>query len=95
MIIDLIKFTAKDDCVDGAIEAMKIQTQANKTDEGCEMSHVFQSKTNPNELFMLLGWENQEAVDKHLATEHDAQFRVNVDDKVVGPPEFFDWTQII
>ena len=95
MISDLLKFTAKDGCVDAVIEAMKIQAEANKQDEGCLMSYVYQSNSNSKEIFMLLGWENQEAVDKHLATEHDAQFRESVDDKIDGPPEFFDWTQII
>ena len=52
-------------------------------------------KTNSAELFMLLGWENQEAVDKHLATQHDADFRAAIDDKLAAPPDFFEWTQII
>lgn len=95
MIIDLIKFTVKQNDIDGALQAMKTQTEANRHDEGCAMSHVFQSNKNPAELFMLLGWENQEAVDKHLATQHDADFRVAIDDKLAGPPEFFEWTKII
>ena len=95
MIIDMIKFTAKNDCIDGAVMAMTVQTEANRLEAGCMLSHVFQSKTNPAELFMLLGWESQEAVQKHLATPHDAEFRVALDDKIAGPPEFFEWTQII
>jgi quinol monooxygenase YgiN len=95
MIIDLIKFTAKADCIDGAIKVMKTQSDANQNDQGCMITHVFQSMKNPAELFMLLGWENQEAVEKHLASAHDAEFRENVDDKIAGPPEFFEWTQII
>jgi quinol monooxygenase YgiN len=94
MIIDLIKFTAKPECLDEVIRHMKTQTEANRHDEGCAMSHVFQSKTNPNDIFMLLGWESPEAVEKHLATPHDAEFRANVDDKIVGPPEFYDWNMI-
>jgi quinol monooxygenase YgiN len=95
MIIDLLKFTVQDACADDVIRAMKIQAEANKKDEGHVMTHVFQSNANPNELYMLLGWENQEAVDKHLATEHDEVFRVSIDDKLDGPPAFFEWTQII
>jgi len=93
-MIDLIKFTVKPDCIDGAIEAMKIQTEANRKDEGCLLSHVFQSKKNPAEFYMLLAWANQEAVDKHLATQHDADFRAAMDDKLACPPDFFEWTQI-
>jgi quinol monooxygenase YgiN len=95
MIIDLIKFTVRPDGVDGAVRAMKTQTEANRGDEGCMLSHVFQSKKSPAELFMLLGWENQAAVDRHLATQHDADFRAAMDEKLAGPPEFYDWTQLI
>lgn len=94
-MIDLIKFTVRTECIDSAVAAMKTQTEANRKDEGCLMSHVFQSKKNPAELFMLLGWENQAAVDKHLATQHDADFRVALDDKLAGPPDFYEWTQVI
>ena len=95
MVIDLIKFTVKADGVDGAVTAMKTQTEANRQDAGCLMSHIFQSDKNPAELYMLLGWEDQEAVDKHLATDHDAEFRAALDETLAGPPEFFEWTQLI
>ncbi len=95
MIIDLAKFTAKDGCVDETIRYMKLQAEDNKSDAGFVMAHVFQSKSNPNELYMLLGWENQEAVEKHLATEHDAAFIVNMDKNIIGPPEMLDWTQLV
>lgn len=95
MIIDLIKFTVKTDYVSGAIQAMKTQTEQNRQDEGCLMSHVFQSKAKPEELYMLLGWESPESVEKHLATPHDADFRRSMDDKIAAPPEFFEWTMIM
>jgi quinol monooxygenase YgiN len=95
MIIDLVKFTARQDAIDGALEAMKTQTVANRGDEGFVLTHVFQSKANPAELYMLLGWENQEAVDKHLATQHDAEFIKALDPCLAGPPDFSDWTLII
>ena len=95
MIVDLLKFTAKTECLEAVIQHMKTQIEQNKSDEGCLLSHVFQSKKNPDELFMLLGWESPEAVEKHLAAPHDAEFRVNVDDKIAGPPEFFEWSMLL
>jgi quinol monooxygenase YgiN len=95
MIIDLLKFTIKDGGLDEAVRAMKVQAAANQDDEGHLMTHVFQSNANPNELFMLLGWEDQAAVDKHLASAHDAEFRASVDGALAGPPDFFEWTQLI
>jgi quinol monooxygenase YgiN len=73
---------------------MKTQTEQNRNDEGCLLSHVFQSKTNPAELFMLLGWESPEAVAKHLAAPR-RRIPAHMDDKITAPPEFYDWTMLI
>lgn len=95
MIIDLVKFTVKSSCVPGAIAAMTAQTDHNKREPGCVLSHVFQSQGKPEELYMLLGWESEEAVAHHLKTAHDAEFREALDDKLVGPPEFFAWSLLM
>lgn len=95
MIVDLIKFVIKPECLETAIIHMKTQTEQNRLDEGCVMSHVFQMNANHNELYMLLGWESPVAVEKHLATVHDAEFRVNMDDKLASTPIFLDWTMLI
>ena len=94
MITDLLKFRIKAECVDEAIELMKKQMKNNLGDDGCLASKTFQSKTNPNELFLMLVWENQEAIDKHLKSEHDNKFREGLDPLLAGPPEFFDWEQV-
>ena len=94
MITDLLKFTVKEGAIADASELMKKQMQNNLGDEGCLMAKAFRSNTNPNEIFVLLGWENQEAIDKHLKTDHDQKFRVDLDPLLAGPPEFFDWETI-
>ena len=94
MITDLMKFTIKDGCAAEAGEVMKKQMKNNLGDEGCLMSNVFQSKTNPNEFYLLLGWENQDAIDKHLKSSHDLKFREDLDPLLAGPPEFYDWEKL-
>ena len=94
MIIDLLKFTIKEEAVASAIGLIKQQMQKNLGDEGCLMAKAFRSKTFPNEIFVLLGWENQAAIDKHLKTDHDRMFRMNLDPLLMGPPEFYDWETI-
>jgi quinol monooxygenase YgiN len=95
MLVDLLKFTVKPGFAEKVIGHMKDQTVATRHDEGCVLANVFQSDTDEHTLFMLLAWENQEAVDKHLATAHDLEFRNNVDDLLAGPPEFMNWKKII
>ena len=94
MIVDLLKFTIKEGRAAEAIELMKRQMRNNLGDEGCQISKTFQSKTNANELFLLLVWENQEAIDKHLKSDHDLKFREDLDPLLAGPPEFYDWTPV-
>ena len=91
MIIDLLKFTIKEGCVAEAIELMKTQMKNNLSDEGCHLSNAFRSKTNPNDIFMLLGWENQEAIDRHLKADYDREFVEALDPLLDGKPEFSDW----
>ena len=90
MITDLLKFNIKEGCVAEAIELMRKQMKNNLGDEGCLMSNTFQSKINPTELYMLLGWENQDAIEKHLKSDHDNAFRVELDPLLAGPPEFIE-----
>ena len=94
MIVDLLKFQIKDGCAGEAAELFKRQMKNNLGDEGCLLSKALRSKTDPNEFYVLLGWEGPEAIEKHLKTEHDLQFRVDLDPFIAGPPEFFDWETI-
>ena len=94
MITDLLKFTISEECIEDAIVLMRAQMKNNLSDKGCLTSKTFRSKTNPNELFLLLVWENQESIDNHLKTDHDKKFRENLDPMLAGPPEFYDWEEI-
>lgn len=95
MIIDLIKATVKKEYIDEAAEAMKVQTLQTKEDEGCALSHVFQSKSDPAVFYMLIGWESPEAIEKHLSTEHDMAFREKMDSKMAVPIEMIDWQMLV
>jgi len=94
MITDLLKFTIKEGSMEAAAELMKKQTKNDLGDEGCLMAEAFRSKTDANTIFLLLGWENQAAIDKHLKTAHDLLFRENLDPLLAAPPIFFDWETI-
>jgi len=94
MITDLLKFTIKEEYIVDAAELMKKQMKDNLADQGCLISKAFRSKTDTSEIYMLLGWEDQTAIDKHLKTDHDQQFIKDLDPMLVKQPEFFDWETI-
>jgi quinol monooxygenase YgiN len=95
MMIDLIKAIIKKEFIDEAAETMKIQTLQTKEDEGCVLSHVFQSNADPAVFYMLIGWENPEAVEKHLNSEHDQKFREKMDEKMAAPIEMINWKLLV
>jgi len=94
MITDLLKFTIREEAVEDAAKLMKSQMKNNLGDEGCLIAKAFRSNINRNEIFVLLGWEDQAAIDKHLKTDHDRKFREDLDPLLAGPPEFYDWETI-
>ena len=94
MITDLLKFTIKEGHTEEAIKLFTEQMKNNLGDEGCMMSKAFQSQTKTNEIFLLLCWENQQAIDKHLQTDHDLAFRSKLDPIIIGPPDRLDWETI-
>jgi quinol monooxygenase YgiN len=95
MITDLLKFTVKEKEIPAAAELFRKQMKNNLGDEGCLMSKIFQSKTNLCEFYLLLCWENSEAIEKHLKSEHDLKFREYLDPILAGPPEFYHWDEIV
>jgi len=94
MIIDLLKFNIKEGSGAEAEKVFRQQMKNNLGDEGCLLSNMFRSNTNPGEYFLLLGWENPEAIENHLKSDHDLKFREDLDPLLAGPPEFYDWEPI-
>jgi len=88
MLVDLLKFSVND--ADAAELFMKEQAVASREDDGCNYAHVFRSKENPAEIYMLMSWVSQELVEKHMQTEHDIIFRKKLDPILTKPPEFFE-----
>lgn len=94
MFVDLIKIVVKKECVSDAEVLLKAQATRTRMDEGCIQCNILQSKTDPAAFYMMLEWESVEAIEKHLATKHDLEFRNNMEDKMAAPIEMFDWNLI-
>lgn len=95
MIVDLFKFSVKQGYSEKVAGHLKDHTVLTRDDEGCLFANALQSNTDENTLYLLLAWEDQEAVDKHMMTDHDLEFRNNVDDHIFGPPTQVDWKLIV
>jgi len=94
MLIDLLKFSIKQGKIAEATELFVQQMKNISEAEGCLLSKALQSKTNLNDIYLLLVWENPEDIEKHSKTEHDSKFREDLASLIVEPPELFDWETI-
>lgn len=50
--------------------AKQLVKETNEKDSGCIRYELFQDLSNPQVLTIMEEWENQEALDKHMAAKH-------------------------
>lgn len=95
MIVDLFKYSVKPGFTEKVIGHLREHAVQTRAEEGCLFVNVFSSNTDEKTLYLLLAWENQEAIDKHLFNVRDQQFSNNVRNYLYGPSERIDWKMII
>jgi quinol monooxygenase YgiN len=71
MVKIVAKQTVRQDKVDSFITlAKKLVEQTRKSDAGCIRYELFQDAKDPRILTFIEEWENQAALDKHMASVH-------------------------
>ena len=71
MITIVAKQTVKQDKIDSFLSvAKKLVEETLRSDAGCIRYGLFQDSENPGILTFIEEWENQEALDKHMASGH-------------------------
>ena len=63
-------FVKEDKIGDYIALAHKLVAETNKNDQGCIRYELYQDMENPKILTMIEEWENQNALDKHMAAKH-------------------------
>ncbi|MGE5630585.1 MAG: putative quinol monooxygenase [Caulobacteraceae bacterium] len=70
MIKVVAKSRAKSDKLDRILELSKEMVEKTVKEEGCIRYELFQDVKDPNTLIILEEWENEEALGRHMASEH-------------------------
>ena len=61
--------------------------QASREEDGCLGYRLYEDTENKNEFVFVEEWESQEALERHFATSHIAEFMRAVPDAVAGRPD--------
>lgn len=70
MIKVVAKSYAKGDTLDKILELAKEMVEKTVKEEGCIKYELFQDVKDPNALIFIEEWENEQALDDHMASEH-------------------------
>lgn len=70
MIKVVAKSYAKDDMINRILELSKEMVEKTVKEEGCIKYELFQDVKNPKTLIIIEEWEDEEALSKHMASEH-------------------------
>lgn len=71
MITIVAEQTVKRDKIDSFISiAKKLVAETHQSDVGCIRYDLFQDSQNSGILTFIEEWENQDALDKHMASRH-------------------------
>lgn len=70
MIKVVAKSRAKADKLEKYIELAKEMVEKTVKEEGCIKYELFQDTQNPNAMIIIEEWESEEALDRHMASEH-------------------------
>lgn len=70
MIKVVAKSYAKGDMLEQVLELSKEMVAETVKEEGCIKYELFQDVKEPNVLIFIEEWESEEALNKHIASEH-------------------------
>ncbi|BBB92491.1 MAG TPA: putative quinol monooxygenase [Methylomusa anaerophila] len=88
MITIVAKQTVKQGKIDSFIAiAKKLVEKTHQSDVGCISYDLFQDSQNSGVLSFIEEWENQEALDKHMASRHFRELFPQLDEFLEKPGE--------
>jgi len=70
MIKVVAKSYAKADRLEQLLELSREMVEETNKEQGCISYELFQDVKDPNVLVIIEEWESQEALDRHMASEH-------------------------
>lgn len=72
---------------DRLIDVGQRVARASREEPGCTSYRLYEDIERPNEFVFIETWESEEALQRHFATEHIAQFMQAVPETLVQAPD--------
>jgi quinol monooxygenase YgiN len=72
---------------DRLIDLGRRVAQASREEAGCTSYRLYEDSEHPNEFVFIEVWESEEALQRHFATGHIAQFMQAVPETLVQAPD--------
>lgn len=95
MITVVAKQNVKSEEIAKFIEAAKeLVKETNKSDVGCIHYDLFQDANNPQTFTFIEGWENQDVLDKHMASVHFKEIFPRLQSLCIGDAEITIYNKI-
>ena len=95
MIRVIASFKINPDKVDEAIKIAGELIAETRKEKGCAQYDLVQSMEQANQLTIIEGWETQEDLDNHSASEHFARLVPQIGDVCIEPPSISGYLQLI
>jgi quinol monooxygenase YgiN len=78
------RFTAKPASVDVVKRLLQELVQPTRREEGCIAYDLLHNIQDPVDFTFVEEWTSEEALEKHLATNHVGQCRAKIRDHIIG-----------
>lgn len=95
----MIKVVARKLVNEGKIEEVKTLyeqlVQASRKEEGCIKYELYQDESNPQILAVIEEWENKDALNKHIKSEHFTSLVPMIGKLTANKPDMNIYNKII
>lgn len=95
----MIKVVARKLVNEGKIEEVKTLyeqlVQASRKEEGCIKYELYQDESNPQVLAVIEEWENKDALNKHMKSEHFTSLVPMIGKLTANKPDMNIYNKII
>ena len=87
MIVVVGRVTSDAEKRDELIEVAQAVARASREEQGCASYRFYEDTERPNEFVFIEEWADQQALDRHFATDHIAVFMRSIPAAITSPPD--------
>ncbi len=87
MIVVVGRVTSDGEKRDALIEVAQAVARASRAEDGCVSYRFYEDTELGNEFVFVEEWADQQALDRHFATDHIAVFMRSIPATITSPPD--------